>query len=81
MSKKDYRNELKRILRGYKRFTPQIESDLKRLGIIVGRKKNHVVLYVTNDNGTYPVPISSSGSDKREGLNIVTIIIRIKFYE
>ena len=79
MSQKDFRNELKRIFTDYKRITPQIESGLQRLGILIGRKKNHVVLFVSNERGRHSVSISATGSDKREGLNIVSKIARIKF--
>ena len=79
MPQKYFRNELKRIFIGYKRLTPQIEADLQRLGISVGRKKNHVVLFIANESGTYSVPISSTASDKREGLNIVSKIVRFRF--
>ncbi|MBR0032433.1 MAG: hypothetical protein IJP61_09120 [Treponema sp.] len=80
MSQKDFRNELKRIFTGYKWLTPQIESSLRRLEILVGRKKNHVVLFVTNESGIHSVPISATGGDERRGgLNIVSKIMRTKY--
>ncbi len=79
MSQKDFRNELKRIFTDYKRITPQIESGLQRLGILIGRKKNHVILFISTERGRHSVSISSTGSDKREGLNIVSKIARLKF--
>ncbi len=77
MAKKDFRDSLKRIFIGYKRMTPQIESSLLMLGIKIGRKQNHIVLFIVGASGKHSVPISSTGSDKREGLNIVTKIMRL----
>lgn len=51
MSKNEYRNQLKRIFTGYRRFTSQIEHELSALGICTGRKKNHVVLFVCSQGG------------------------------
>ena len=79
MLQKDFRDELKRIFTDYKRIPPQIESGLQRLGILIGRKKNHVVLFVSNERGRHSVSISATDSDKREGLNIVSKIVRLKF--
>lgn len=77
MSKKDLRDSLKRIFIGYRKMTPQIESSLLTLGIEIGRKQNHVVLLIVGASGKHSVPISSTGSDKREGLNIVAKIMRL----
>ncbi len=74
MSEKDFRNELKKIFIGYKHMTPRVESNLASLGIAVGRKRNHIVLFVMNGAIRHSVSISATGSDKRAGLNIVSKI-------
>lgn len=79
MSEKDYRNELKKIFTGYKRLTPKIENSLAELGIFVARKRNHVVLTLDCGDIQKSVSISTTGSDKREGLNIVAKIMRHTF--
>ena len=76
MQEKIFRERLKRIFTGYKRLTPEIERGLLGLGIPVVRHRNHVVLSVPCSSGARPVPISSTGSDKRVGLNIVAKIVR-----
>ncbi len=76
MSEKDYRNELKKIFTGYKRLTPKIENALAEVGIFVTRKRNHVVLTLYCGAMQKSVSISSTGSDKREGLNIVAKIMK-----
>jgi len=75
MSGKELRGELKRIFTGYSRLTPKIERSLTDLGITVNRKRNHVVLSVACGNEMRMVSLSSTGSDKREGLNIVSKIM------
>jgi hypothetical protein len=76
MQEKIFRERLKRIFTGYKRLTPRLESGLHTLGINVVRHRNHVVLSVPCSSGARPVPISSTGSDKRGGLNIVAKIVK-----
>lgn len=78
MSEKDYRSRLKRIFTGYKRLTPKIERSLSELGILVGRERNHVVLFVDDGSCRHSVPIPCTGSDKRGGLNVVAKIMRVK---
>ena len=80
MAEKAFRSRLKLIFIDYRNFNPQIEAALKELGIIVIRRKRHVVLLVPGYYGFRTVPISSTGSDKRGGLNIVTKIVRAKYY-
>lgn len=75
MSKNEYRNQLKRIFTGYRRFTPQIQHELLELGICTGRKKNHVVLFVYSHGFRRTVTISTTASDNRVGLNIVSKIM------
>ena len=79
MSEKDFRSELKRIFIDYRRMSSQIEFALKRIGISVARKQNHVILFVDTETGIRTVSISCTGSDKREGLNIVSKIVRTKY--
>ena len=78
MATEAYRGELKRIFTGYRRLTPEVERRLAALGIVVERRRKHVVLLVPGKTGVRPVPISNSGSDARGGLNIVTVIMRTR---
>ena len=80
MSEKLFRTELKKIFIDYRKMDPQKESSLRRLDIYVVRKHKHVILYINGKYGTRTVSISSTGSDKREGLNIVSKITRAKYY-
>ena len=79
MPEKDFRTELKRIFTDYRKMNSRMESALKRIGISVGRKQNHVILFVSSESGTRTVSISSTGSDKREGLNIVSKITKVRY--
>ncbi len=76
MRKIEKRNELKRIFKGYRRMTPEIARELKKHGIFVLRKRNHVILSIDCPDGFRMVSISSTGSDKREGLNFVSKIMK-----
>ena len=76
MDKMENRKELKRIFKGYRRMTPEIARELKKHGIIVVRKRNHVILNIACADGFRMVSISSTGSDKREGLNFVSKIMK-----
>lgn len=80
MSEKLFRSELKKIFIDYRKMNSQKESSLRRLDIYVVRKHKHVILYINGKYGTSTVSISSTGSDKREGLNIVSKITRAKYY-
>ena len=75
MDKKEEKEEVKRIFTGYKRMTPKITRELRRLGIFVVRQRNHVVLSVSDGETRHLVPISSTGGDKRGGLNMARKII------
>ncbi len=78
MSQKEIRSELKNLLKDYKRMNHRIESGLREYNIQVIRVTNHVVLQIPVSTGGYRrVSISSTGSDKREGLNIVSKIMGV----
>ena len=78
MSQKEIRSGLKRIFRGYSRMNSGIEAVLREYNIQVIRVTNHVVLQIPVSTGGYRrVSISSTGSDKREGLNIVSKIMGV----
>ena len=80
MAEKEFRMELKRIFRDYKRMNQKMESSLRRLGIEIVRKKNHVVLSIEGISGVRMIPISSTGSDWRSGLNMVPKIVYAKYH-
>ena len=78
MSQKEIRSDLKRIFRGYSRMNSGIEAVLREYNIQVIRVTNHVVLQIPVSTGGYRrVSLSSTRSDKREGLNIVSKIMGV----
>lgn len=69
------RTELKRLFRDYRRMTPSLESELYRLVFSIVRKRRHVILcYNTNKEHHVHIPLSSTSSDKRAGLNMASKI-------
>ncbi len=69
------RTELKRLFRDYRTMTPKLESRLDQLGFFVIRKKRHVILCYSNPDGQQMhIPLSSTSSDKRAGLNMASKI-------
>lgn len=77
MENDSFRNELKRIFKGYKKFNLKIERQLYEIGITIARRSNHIILAINDDGIKKHVSISCTGSDKREGLNIVSKIMGI----
>lgn len=82
------RDGLKVILTGYKTVTPAILAELGHMGFQVSRKSNHYVLITHTGffSDRYPdrtlvFVLSKTSSDRRAGLNLVSIICRtIKMY-
>ncbi|MBQ3825472.1 MAG: hypothetical protein II811_04990 [Spirochaetaceae bacterium] len=69
----EVKNKLKSVFRSYRKMNASTESRLSELGILVTRQRNHIILSV--GNGRH-IPIACTGSDKREGLNIATKIMK-----
>lgn len=66
---KEFKVELKRIFRGYRRVTRKLVQDLQQLGFRLVDSKKHYKIYYRNDSH-HAVVIGKTESDWRAGLNI-----------
>ena len=64
--------ELKRVLKGYRTLTPEIQSTLIDVGFRITDGKHYKLTYY--DDERYTVPMEKSGSDWRGGENLISEI-------
>ena len=64
--------ELKRVLKGYRTLTPEIQSTLIDVGFRITDGKHYKLTYY--DDERYTVPMAKSGSDWRGGENLISEI-------
>ena len=64
--------ELKRVLKGYRTLTPEIQSTLIDVGFRITEGKHYKLTYY--DDERYTVPMAKSGSDWRGGDNLFSEI-------
>lgn len=76
---KYFKNELKRILIGYTSWDSKTVRNLEKLGFDVETNHKHAILRIDYDNKKYTFAISKTPSDKRAGMNNVSIIYRTMF--
>lgn len=74
-----FKKELKKILTGYSTWNSKIIQNLEDLGFTVEMNRKHAVLKFSLDEKKYMFVISKTPSDKRAGMNNVSIICRTLF--
>lgn len=72
------KSKIKSILKGYKTFSPRMETEFEGLGFEVSHDGTHIKL-VYNGDSRYIVVASKTNSDYRGGQNIVSNINNIIF--
>lgn len=77
VAKKRSRREedVKRVVTGYQTMTASVEKSLESLGFTVEKGTKHYKILYHGDS-RYVLTTSNSGSDRREGLNVATDMIR-----
>lgn len=70
MTVDEKRKIVKRLFKGYKKMTHDLEHSLREMGIQVEYSKKHIKLFY---NGKLLI-CPSSASDSRSGINLATII-------
>lgn len=73
---KDFQNELLRIFKGYRNFTPKMQKQLEKLGFDVTYNDTHVKLTFYVNNNQKHVIVSHSASDLHSGRQVVRQIRR-----
>ena len=74
-----FRKDLKKILTGYSTWNSKIIQNLEELGFLVELNRKHAILKINMNNKKYMFVISKTPSDKRAGMNNVSIICRTLF--
>lgn len=70
MSAEEKRKTVKKLFRGYKKMTRELERSLNEIGIQVEYTKKHIKLYYNGKLFT----CATSASDHRAGLNLASVI-------
>jgi hypothetical protein len=74
-----FRKDLKKILTGYSTWNSKIIQNLEGLGFLVEMNRKHAILKININDKKYMFVISKTPSDKRAGMNNVSIICRTLF--
>lgn len=69
------RNEIKKILKGYKVLSGKMKQDLMNLGFTITDDGKHYKLYYYDDK-RYQFTLAKTPSDNRSGNNIIAVICR-----
>lgn len=68
------KNRLKTIFREYRRMTPKLRSELRKMGFTVENGGKHIIIRYDTEK----TALSMTSSDKRSGLNMAMQLARIK---